>query len=130
MKAKFISVGLSYSVGKVKIPNSGYETDDPQIIEMLRKSQGYGNFFHEVPSSEAVHEMEVEHAKRLLGKEGLLPPNAVEPLSVPNIEEEEEALRADEAAKAQDEAEAAEIKAQKAARRAQLDAKRELNRNK
>ena len=123
MKARFIATGLSYGVGKIKIPNTGYETDDPQIIEFLRSSQGYGNFFHEVASSDELHDAEVAHAKKLLAKEGLLPPQEVAPVKLPDMEEEQEALKAEEESKAQDAAELAAIKEEKAAKNAAYQAR-------
>jgi len=103
--ARFISVCKQYKTNGITITPAGYETDDPSMVEFLRKSPDNGNFFHEVMDSKAQKEAVQDFARKVLENA----PVVVEPMRAPlDMEKEKAAVEQQEAIKKQQaEAEAA-----------------------
>ena len=123
MAAKFIAMGANYHAGKITIPHTGFETRDQKIIDFSPCCHGYNNFFFEVDDTAKLRDAEIARAKRVLAEAGIDEPQPVEPIVLPDMEEEQEALKAEEEAKAKDIAELEAIREEKKAKREAYEAK-------
>ena len=105
MKCRFVSFGRGCGIGKVYIPNTGFETADPEIIDFLRNSEAFGVLFCEVDSVEKLNANIIEHAKKLMEDVNTYrgEPIPVPTVELPDIKEEEAAFEAEEKNRREDE---------------------------
>ncbi len=100
-KRRFVCTGLSWSGGRICIPRDGFETDDEQIIDFITHHADFNNFIFEVPTKDSLTEQSKEYARTILREEQAefeakveaevakrLATLEIQPLSVPNPEEE------------------------------------------
>ena len=95
MKARFVSIGRSCDIGSITIPNTGIELEDPNLIEFLRKSPVFGNWFYEVETTEGLENAILAHAAKIQAsrekQEQYPEPVIVEPVEEPDLKEEQQA---------------------------------------
>ena len=117
MKRKFISAGYEWSNGLINITRKGVELDtetDATLIEsIIRDGVMQGGLVVEIPTANAIKESNAALLKAILSPaEPEIKPPEVEPLSLPDIDEElqeverQNTIKAEQA-KAEAEAEAA-----------------------
>lgn len=127
MKRKFISAGFEWSNGLINITRQGVELDtekDAALIEsIVRDGMMQGGLVVEIPTSDAIKQSNAELLRAILSPapEQTAPPE-IEPLSLPDIDEELKEVERQKTIKAE------QIKAEaeaEAARKAEKEKKKE-----